>query len=52
MPKNNSKARKQWRKTRIEVKERSPEERLLAAIFGVENRGADDAKPGTEHERG
>lgn len=53
MPKNNSKARKTWRKNRVAAiaKDRktpwNPEERLLAAIFGTPWHGY-EPKPGTD----
>lgn len=50
MPKNNSKARKSWRKQNIvaykDARRKSPEERLLMAIFGVSFRFP--PKPGTD----
>lgn len=53
MPKNNSKSRKAWRRDRAELfkKPISPEERLLLAIFGDQQRVSDDDKPGTEFGR-
>lgn len=52
MPKNNSKARRKWRKQNIQANKdanrRTPEERLLQAIFG--NGYGWPPKPGTENE--
>lgn len=48
MARNNSKARKAWRKVRAESL--NSHERLLMAIFGTPYSGADHVKPGTATE--
>lgn len=54
MAKNNSKARKSWRRKGIEQRshqeELSPDERLLRAIFGEIGETFRDPKPGTDDE--
>jgi hypothetical protein len=50
MPKNNSRARKQWRKDRLAYLDtiKDPQERLLQAIFGNRKKVLFEPKPGTE----
>lgn len=45
LPKNNSKARKDWRRARVQMKTWTPQERLLHAIFG-DFKGSNDLRPG------
>jgi hypothetical protein len=49
MPKNNSRARKKWRKDRLAYLDtiKDPQERLLQAIFGNRSKVLFEAKPGT-----
>lgn len=49
MPRNNGKARKQWRKDRLAYLKtiKDPGERLLMNIFGNRQKVAFGAKPGT-----
>lgn len=55
MPKNNSSARKEYRKQRAKkgVERMTPEERLLCTIFGSDayNRTMQAGKPGTNWEK-
>lgn len=55
MPRNNSKARKAWRKQQIvllrDLHHDSPDERILRAIFGERHPAYTTPKPGTESEK-
>lgn len=53
MPKNNGKARKDWRRKRAELAQGilDPQQRLLYAIFGTHVDSGDDSKPDTDMRR-